>query len=454
MTDFTIFPTVGSIAQKAVLRATLDMTVRAVSELMDQQNVSSVLLEKNNEHYVFSVEDLIEHLQSGKSYLATLAEVKINKISCILESEHILAAMEAIEQSGQRYLGVLDSNDFLIGILTYTDILSAVDPTILVQKKTIGELVTRTEPITFTADWILEDVLSHLRKLEDSIIIVESGVPIGIITTKDIFKIISTGQTTDKPLSEYMASPVITTCISSTIHEALAQLKRYRIKRAIVVNKANQLVGLVTQSELVGFAYGTWIELVKHHAGELKELVGILEAKAAGFEQMSNKDPLTGLGNRLKLDNRLKAEMERVHRYRAPSFSMILINMDNYERINAQFGRLQANEIINNISLKLIELAACNDDVARTDDNTWAVLLPYTPVTTAAEIAGKLSSAIEKLPLKDFKVNLSLGVGQYYPEESAAAFYDRVCKALVCAKNQDRSQVVIDFARFTIQETC
>ena len=62
MAEFTIFPTVGSIAQKAVLRATLNMTVRSVSDLMDQHNVSSVLLEKNNEYYVFSVEDLLEHL--------------------------------------------------------------------------------------------------------------------------------------------------------------------------------------------------------------------------------------------------------------------------------------------------------------------------------------------------------------------------------------------------------
>lgn len=454
MAEFTIFPTVGSIAQKAVLRATLNMTVRSVSDLMDQHNVSSVLLEKNNEYYVFSVEDLLEHLQSGKNYLATLAEVKIHKISCIAESEHILAAMETIEKSGERYLGVLDSNDFLIGILTYTDILSAVDPTILVQKKTIGELVTRTEPITFTADWILEDVLSHLRKLEDSIIIVESGVPIGIITTKDIFKIISTGQTTDKMLSEYMVSPVVTTCISSTIHEALAQLKQYRIKRAIVVNTANQLVGVVTQSELVGFAYGTWIELVKYHAGELKELVGILEAKAAGFEQLSTTDPQTGLGNRVKLDNRLKTEIERVHRYRAPTFSMILINIDNYEYITAQYGRLQASEILKSISLKLIELVASNDDVARTDDNKWAVLLPYTSVTAAGEIAAKLSSAIESLSFSHIKVNFSMAVGQYSSEESASGFYDRVCKALVCVRQQDRNQVVIDFARFTIQESC
>lgn len=90
MTEFTIFPTVGSIAQKAVLRATLDMTVRFVSDLMDQHNVSSVLIEKNNEHYVFSVEDLLEHLQDGKNNLATLAEANINKISCVSESEHIL----------------------------------------------------------------------------------------------------------------------------------------------------------------------------------------------------------------------------------------------------------------------------------------------------------------------------------------------------------------------------
>ncbi len=93
--------------------------------------------------------------------------------------------------------------------------------------------MTRVEPVTFTADWILEDVLNHLQKMEDSIIVVESKIPIGIITTKDIFKLISSADTTDRPLREYMNSPVITTKVSSTIQDALAQLKTFHIKRSI-----------------------------------------------------------------------------------------------------------------------------------------------------------------------------------------------------------------------------
>jgi predicted transcriptional regulator len=263
VTEFTIFPTVGSIAQKKVLRATLNMTIRSVSQLIHQNDVSSVVIEIAQEYFVFSVEDLLRHLHGGGSTEVTLAELKLSKITCVLADERILSAFEILETSGDRYLGVVDAKESLVGILTDTDILSAIDPTVLVQKKTIGELVTRVEPVTFTADWILEDVLTHLQRMEDSIIVVESKIPIGIITTKDIFKIISSAESTDRPLRDYMNCPVITTKVSSTIEDVLIQLKTFQIKRSVVVNEENQLVGLVTQSELVGFAYGTWINLIK-----------------------------------------------------------------------------------------------------------------------------------------------------------------------------------------------
>ncbi|WP_082879956.1 CBS domain-containing protein [Methylomonas methanica] len=110
------------------------MTIRSVSQLIDHNNVSSVVLEIGEEYFVFSVEDLLKHLHSGGSSEATLAGLALRKITCVFENERVLTAFEILETSGDRYLGVVDAKESLVGILTDTDILSTVDPTVLVQK--------------------------------------------------------------------------------------------------------------------------------------------------------------------------------------------------------------------------------------------------------------------------------------------------------------------------------
>ncbi|PPD35882.1 MAG: hypothetical protein CTY19_02225 [Methylomonas sp.] len=444
--EFSVFPTVGSIAQKSVLRATQDMTLQAVSNLLDQHNVSSVLIEKDSGYYVFSVEDLLQHTQDGRHIHTQLNEVPLKKIPSISEHEHILAGMEVLERSQGRYLGILDDDDKLSGILTYSDIISAIDPAVLVQKKTIGEMVSRSEPVTFSAEWILEDVLNHLRNIEDSIIVVDNGIPVGIVTTKDIFGIISSGKSTALPLSSYMVSPVITTPIFATIHDALNQLKSLKIKRCVVVDAENQLVGVVTQSELVGFAYGTWVDLIKHHASELKELVSILESKALGFEKSALEDPLTGLGNRRMLQKRLKEEIERIRRYNTDEFSLLIIDIDYFKNINDSYGHLIGDEVIKAISQKLTDFTRTMDDVIRWGGEEFAILLPHTSLTNAYEFANRIRLDIENAVfLNRISITVSIAVGQFSMMEKENEFFDRVDKALFRAKKQGRNCVVVDY---------
>ncbi|OAI16401.1 hypothetical protein A1507_00615 [Methylomonas koyamae] len=443
--ELTLFPTVGTIAQREILRATLETSMREVSELLSRYNVSSVVIEQADGHYVFSVEDLLVHVHEGGQTSAKLGDLPIRKVACIGENEHILAGLDELEKSGDRYLGVVGGGGELVGILTYTDILSAVDPTVLVQKKTIGELISRTEPVTFSPDWILEDVLSHLRKMEDSIIVVEAGVPVGIITTKDIFRILSSGSATDLPLAEYMTSPVATTHIDATIHDALMQLKTLKIKRAVVVDANRHLVGVVTQSELVGFAYGTWIDLVKHHASELKELVGILESKALGLEKSALTDPLTGIGNRRMLQQRLEEEIQRMRRYRSSPFSLLLIDIDHFKRVNDSHGHLVGDEVLKLVAATLRGLVRTVDDVTRWGGEEFAVLLPHTPIAAAAEFAARVRLAIENLALpRQIRVSISIGAGEFAAAETEQAFFERVDKALYRAKRNGRNCVVAD----------
>ena len=75
-----------------MLRATLNMTIRSVSQLIHQNDVSSVVIEIAQEYFVFSVEDLLRHLHGGGSTEVTLAELKLSKITCVLADERILSA--------------------------------------------------------------------------------------------------------------------------------------------------------------------------------------------------------------------------------------------------------------------------------------------------------------------------------------------------------------------------
>jgi diguanylate cyclase len=443
--EFEIFPTVASIAKKNVLLASPEITVRAATQMMYEHNVSSILLEKNNERYIFSVEDLLQYVHDGDNVNLVLSQLQMHKAVCIRDDEHVLAALESLEKSAGRYLAVVDAMNALVGIVTYTDILSAIDPAVLVEKKSIGELISHEAPVTFTPDWILEDVLFHLRKMEDSIVVVDDGIPVGIVTTRDVFGLISSGRGTSGPLHEYMSSPVKTTPVSASIHHALMQLKNCNIKRAVVVDDNGKLVGVVTQSELVGFAYGTWINLIKHHATELRELVAILEVKARGFEKESLTDALTGLANRRYFHRRIDDEMERMRRYQSTPFSVLLFDIDYFKKINDQHGHLIGDEVLKKVAQVLTETVRRPDNVFRWGGEEFVVLMPHSNLSAAAELATRIRTSIEQTEFPGgIKVTVSGGGGEMTLDEQPPQFLDRIDKALYQAKINGRNRVEMD----------
>jgi diguanylate cyclase (GGDEF)-like protein len=441
--DFHAFPTIGSIAQKALLRGNFDLSVEAAAKLMHDKNVSSIVIEQGADKYVFSIEELLGFIRASGDQRSTLRTAPIRKIECLNEKERVLGALEFLEKSGQHYLGVLDSGGALMGIVTFSDILQSIDPTVLMERKTVGQIISRSMPVMFTADWILDDVLHHLKKLEDSIIVVDEGSPIGVITAKDIFGILTSNKGTHQPLSDYMKSPVITTPLHASINDALLQLREAHIKRAIVVDDRHKVVGVVTQSELIGYAYGTWVNLMKNHTAELHELVEMLEEKTQNLERLTLIDVLTGLGNRRSLHLQMEEEIERMRRYSADTFSLVVIDVDRFKDVNDRFGHLVGDEVLMAIADEMNGLVRKNDLAVRWGGEEFAVLLSSSPLSAATAFANRLRALIEERVFADgVKVTISAGVGEYAEGEDEKTFFHRVDRALYAAKEKGRNRVV------------
>lgn len=439
------FPSIGTIAQKTILHCDPDIPLREVADLMAQRQVSSVVTQDADGWRIFSIEELLAHVHGGGSSDVSLNTFELRRLDCLPADEKLLVVLEYMDSNGLHHVGVVDESGDLIGISTHSDILTSIDPAIFLEKKTIGEMVVRHEPVVFTGDWILEDVMHHFRDTEDAIIVMDDGKPVGIVTTKDVFGLIFSGADVCKPLSALMTSPVITAHHATTINESLLQLKRHRIKRTIVVDDDQQLVGVIPQSELISYAYGSWINILKHHSSELQELVDMLEVKARRLELLAVTDVLTGLGNRRLLHTKMDEEIDRIGRYGANVFSLVMIDIDHFKRINDAHGHMVGDLILKAVAVEMEEAIRKTDAAVRWGGEEFMLLLSHTALDAAESFAERLRIAIQQhVFVSDIRLTISLGVGEYAPGENEFELFQRIDRALYRAKLGGRNRVEAD----------
>jgi diguanylate cyclase (GGDEF)-like protein len=438
-------PAIGSIAQRTLVRGDFGMTVRAAAELMHAQGVNSLLIEEDAQHFIFFIDELLAFMHEGGTVHALLRDAPVRKIACLEESIKVNHALDLLEQSGQRYLGVLNQQARLIGLISSNDILHSIDPAVLLERRVVGDIFARKMPVMFTADWILEDVLHHLRKWDDSIVVVEAGRAIGLISPQQVFGVMTQEKSAQHPLSHYMVSPVVTTPLSSSLQQALVQMRENKMHHVIVVDEQQRVVGLVTQSELIGYAYGSWINIMQNQAAELQALVASLEQRARGFEQLTLMDDLTGLGNRRLFHQQLQAEIERMRRYRAGPFSLVIFDVDHFKKVNDVHGHLAGDAALRALGGELNSFTRSSDTACRWGGEEFAVLLSSTTLEAAGVFATRFKILIENLEFpQGLKITISAGVGEYGLGEAENPFFERVDQALYRAKTKERNRVELD----------
>ena len=117
----TVFPCIGSMAQKVILRCDWSISVREAARLMAGNKVSSVVLEAAGQRYIFTIEDLLRFLHEGGVYDSPLSDLQLKSLDCILDHEKSLVVLEHLENTGVSHLGVTDPDHNLVGIVTRTE---------------------------------------------------------------------------------------------------------------------------------------------------------------------------------------------------------------------------------------------------------------------------------------------------------------------------------------------
>jgi diguanylate cyclase (GGDEF)-like protein len=107
-------------------------------------------------------------------------------------------------------------------------------------------------------------------------------------------------------------------------------------------------------------------------------------------------DDLTGLPNRACFFDRLSEAAEEALLHKR-ALALLLVDLDNLFLINLEKGRDAGDQALVALAQTLRSSARANDYVARLGGDQFAMLLPGTSLTTAAQLASAIRSLVGRV---------------------------------------------------------
>lgn len=157
--------------------------------------------------------------------------------------------------------------------------------------------------------------------------------------------------------------------------------------------------------------------------------------------RLSITDPLTNVYNRRFFMQMLKQEIERTRRT-GRAFSIVMLDLDHFKSINDRFGHAVGDLVLKTIAGVVSKRVRKTDILARWGGEEFIILLPETPVESAANLAEELRATLSSLTMQEVgHVTASFGVAGYAPSDTVDTVIMRADHTLYEAKAAGRNCV-------------
>lgn len=174
-----------------------------------------------------------------------------------------------------------------------------------------------------------------------------------------------------------------------------------------------------------GQSYPVWfgISAVRDKHGHLTHYVGILsdiseiKANEARIEYLAHHDPLTGLPNRVLLNDRLERALASAQR-QGLMVALLFLDLDHFKVTNDSLGHVIGDRLLQSVALRLQECVRTTDTVSRQGGDEFLIVLgDLQDVDIAARVARKILERLaEPFDVEGHNINTSFSIGlSMYP---------------------------------------
>ena len=170
-----------------------------------------------------------------------------------------------------------------------------------------------------------------------------------------------------------------------------------------------------------------------------------LETANKQLRQLATHDALTGLPNRVLLDDRMSQAIAHAERA-GDGFAVCVLDLDRFKTINESLGYRAGDELLKHVARRLVSVVRSADTVARLGGDKFLMILGQVRSPEEAERIGL--KVVEELrasvPIAQLEIHTSVSIGvAFYPADGTTI--ETLCAhadaAMYCAKQRGGSNV-------------
>jgi diguanylate cyclase (GGDEF)-like protein/PAS domain S-box-containing protein len=163
------------------------------------------------------------------------------------------------------------------------------------------------------------------------------------------------------------------------------------------------------------------------------------------IRDMAQRDPLTGLANRLLFSDRLQQAISVAQRERTP-LALLYLDLDNFKPVNDDFGHAVGDLLLREVAQRLTACVRHSDTVGRIGGDEYVLLLRTMNGDGSAQgIADKVRQAIQRpFAIENHRISISCSIGvALYPDHGGdeLALQRSADVAMYRAKREGRNKV-------------
>jgi PAS domain S-box-containing protein len=269
----------SSIASRDVVTLAESATINAAVSLMAEHSIHDVIvISPEKDLHIITAKIVMTLRLADFDFSRPLSEAHLPQVPCMQYNERVSEGITVLRDSPTEHLCLVNEQQELVGIVSYSDLITHLDPGSLAETRRIKDLLNLSSYSSLRPDDNLKTAMLTMHSAGHSAALImpaEQGV--GIITQSDITSALQNNADWMQPVTRFMTSPALTVQEELTLQEALSISRKEKLKRLVVCNAAGQVVGLLHQKELVALVYESWREMLRRQEESLKAALDATE---------------------------------------------------------------------------------------------------------------------------------------------------------------------------------
>ena len=188
-------------------------------------------------------------------------------------------------------------------------------------------------------------------------------------------------------------------------------------------------------------------ELMNQRISELERSTQTMEASLRQEQQLASTDPLTGIANRLMLEQHMSEACLQVRQNGAET-CLLVLDIDHFKDINDSYGHAAGDRALRIVAQQLQARLHADDLLARYGGEEFVAVLAATRQDAGLQVAEMLRTCIEGISFRGqqqpVRITLSCGLTTLRAGDTPDSAFERADRALYQAKRggRNRSEVL------------